>query len=272
MDTTAATVGLPTCQHDVVVPTFSVPNFGIPALGYCSSIATLGCESGTAGLKGKGKLWDGNGSTAALDKVSKQADTSDGTCDPGGACTTAGVGSNTLGKIITTRTAQSTSGVRSAIDVKVHSTTWLDSACTPTLLLDCCPGSTYNPVDGDLSITQFDFILSPTTGSAIGAFVDMNADSCKRAGAGFDTAAPGPDGPKSLQGSAAAGPCCTVGQPTTVVSVGTAFSGGAPLYDLGFKSTTPNTVSACGAPAGGNCVLTTDPCLGSPSGAFLGVE
>lgn len=111
----------------------------------------------------------------------------------------------------------------------------------------------------------------PTTGNATGAFVDLNADTCKRAGAGFDTAAPGQDGPKTLTGTAASGPCCSIGQATTVVSVGIAFSGGAPLYDLGFKSTIPNTVSACGSPVGGNCTLTTNTCLGSPSGAFLEV-
>ena len=270
MDTTAATVGLPTCEHDVHVPSFFAPSFGIPALNFCSQVVATGCEAGTG--VGKGKLWDGAGSTAANDRVSKEGDTSDGACDTtynGSNCTTGGVGSNTLGQIITTRSAQSTTGVRSAIDVPVHSITWADSACSPATTLGCCTGSNYNPAEGDLVITEFDFILSPTTGSAIGAFVDLNADTCKRAGAGFDNAAPGADGPKSLQGTPASGPCCQVGQSNTVVSVGIAFSGGAPLYDLGFKSTIPNTVSACAAPAGGSCTLTTDTCLGSASGAFL---
>jgi hypothetical protein len=52
-----------------------------------------------------------------------------------------------------------------------------------------------------------------------------------------------------------------VGQPTTVVSVGVGFSGGAPLYDLGFKSTIPNTVQSCGSIGSDTCVVTTDPCL-----------
>ena len=59
----------------------------------------------------------------------------------------------------------------------------------------------------------------------------------------------------------AAGPCCVVGQATTVVSVGVGFSGGAPLFDLGFKSTIPNTVSECGTVGSESCVVTTDPCL-----------
>jgi hypothetical protein len=85
--------------------------------------------------------------------------------------------------------------------------------------------STYHPADGDLLITQFDFILSPTTGTARGAFVDLNGDGCRRAGAGFDAAPPGADGPKTL---------------------------------------------ACGSPGGASCTVTSDPCQGSPSGAFLG--
>src|SRR5262249_39523809 len=40
---------MPNCQHNVVVPAggFSVPNFDIPALNYCSSVIDLHCESGT---------------------------------------------------------------------------------------------------------------------------------------------------------------------------------------------------------------------------------
>ena len=134
--------------------------------------------------------------------------------------------------------------------------------CSPLTSPGCCPGSDYNPADGDLLITEFDFILSPTTDVASSAFVDKNGDGCKRSGSGFDTAAPGPDGPKSLTGTPATGPCCAVGQPTTVVSVGVGFSGGGPLYDLGFKSTIPNTVSACGAYSSASPCTdpTTDPC------------
>jgi hypothetical protein len=47
---------------------------------------------------------------------------------------------------------------------------------------------------------------------------------CKRAGSG-------PDGPITLTGSLAPGPCCTVGQPTTVVAAGIAFTGAAPGDD-----------------------------------------
>jgi hypothetical protein len=299
MDTTAPVIGLPDCKHDVIIPAggFVVPNFDITALNYCSSVTVNGCESG--GADGKGALWDGGGTAGlAMTGVRKDGDTSDGICDatftpgtcvggsnngnpcavagdcPGGTCTgsnctVAGVGSNTLGRIQTTRSLSPGGGVRSAVDVPVHSLTWSDSACSPQLTPGCCTASNYNPADGDLPVTEFDFILSPTTGSATGAFTDLNADGCRLAGAGFDNAPPGNAGPKTLTGTPAAGPCCTVGQATTVVSVGTAFSGGGPLYDLGFKSTIPNTVASCGVPVGGSCTITTDPCLGSPNGAFL---
>src|SRR5262249_36127124 len=72
MDTTAATIGLPTCQHDVHVPTFTVPNFDIPALNYCSSVTALGCESGTG--VGKGKLWAAAGGSPATVPTASQPD------------------------------------------------------------------------------------------------------------------------------------------------------------------------------------------------------
>jgi hypothetical protein len=264
LDTAAATGGA-ACAHDVVVPGggFSVPNFDIAALNYCSSVTANGCESGTG--DGAGRLWDGHGTAgAALTNVSKSADTSDGVCNPAGQpCNTSagGAGANTLGDIDSTVTAAPGGGVRSLVDIPVHSLTWSDSTCSPAVTPGCCVSATFDPADGDLTITEFDFVLSPTTNAATGVFADKNGDGCFRAGSGFDNAAPGANGPKTLTGSPAAGPCCTIGQPTTVVSVGEAFSGAAPLFDLGFKSTIPNTVSACGAPGGATCTVTTDPCL-----------
>ena len=261
MDTSAAG-GAPACQHDVVVPAdgFSVPNFDIPALNYCSSVTPLGCEVGTG--DGAGQLWDGNGAAGmAMTNVTKTADTSDGVCNPAGqACSTAagGAGVNTQGDIDSAVQASASSGVRSLIDIPVHSLTWSDATCSPAIAPGCCPGSSYNPADGDLVITEFDFILSPTTDTAAASFADKNGDGCARAGAGF--ANPTPNS-ATLAGTPAAGPCCQVGQPTTVVSVGMGFSGGAPLYDLGFKSTIPNTVASCGPAVGGSCTVTTDACL-----------
>src|SRR5262249_41636156 len=114
---------MPNCQHNVVVPSggFSVPNFDIPALNYCSSVIDLHCESGTG--EGAGQLWDGHGAAgASLTNVTKVADTSDGVCDNtfnGSNCNTAGVGNNTLGDIDSTKTATpAATGVRSALDLR----------------------------------------------------------------------------------------------------------------------------------------------------------
>jgi hypothetical protein len=288
-----ASLGLPNCEHPVNVGAgnFSVPNFDLPALNYCSSVTPNVCDSGT-GL-GSGTLWDGNGAAGvALTNITATADTADGVCDttavvqgtctgganngnpcvvptdcPGGTCTgasgctTATAGGNTLGDIDRSATLSAGGGVRSVIDIPVHSLTWSDSLCSPAITPGCCPGSNYNPADGDLVITEFDFILRPTTGNGTGQFVDKNGNLCKRAGSGF--ANPTPDGPTSLSGTAAAGPCCVEGQLTTVVSVGIGFSGGAPLYDLGFASIIPNSVTDCAAFSSASPCNdpTTDPCL-----------
>src|SRR6185436_3844126 len=95
---------------------------------------------------------------------------------------------------------------------------------------DGCPDPDGNFDGGDLLVTQFEFILSPTTATANGAFVDKNMDSCSFAGAGLNNtkrcsndngkpctsngdcggANTCQNGP--LVGTPAAGPCCVVGQ------------------------------------------------------------
>jgi len=172
---------------------------------------------------------------------------------------------------VTTHSSGGTTGLRGVINIPVMSRTWADAVCSPAVTPGCCVTSTYGDdtvANGEMLVNELDFILSPTTDSATGAFVDLNADGCKRAGAGFPS--PLSDGPWTLVGSPAPGPCCTAGQAVTVVAVAPGFSGGPPLNDLGFLFTMPSTVASCTtASAGGSCVLTTDPCLGSPSGAFL---
>ena len=190
-----------------------------------------------------------------------------GSCVGASGCTTLGAGANTLGQLVTTRTASASGGLRTTVDIPGQMFVWADATCSPTVTPGCCASATYNPPDGDIEVFASNFILSPTTDVATGAFVDMNGDGCRRAGAGFRR--PLPDGPRSLTGSPLAGPCCTGGQGATLTAVGVVFSGNAPLYDFGFRLTIPVTVTSCGAPAAGSCVLTTDPCLGSPSGAFL---
>ena len=259
------------CKHDAVVPPggFNVPAFCIPALNYTSQVQYNGCQSGS-GI-GKGAVWDGH--TAAhggtvMSNVTKNADSSDGVCDPGsGIC--ANDDNNLLGKVVTTRSAGgSGTGVATRLDLPAHSRTWQDAAG--------CPGNgIYNPGEGDVLITEFDFILSPTTGVATGAWVDMNANGCALPGGSSGFGAPsaqcaaGAAGPCTATGAEAAGPCCTVGQSTTTATVGEAFSNSFPLYDLGFINVIPSTITACGVPGSDTCVLTTDPCLGSASGAFV---
>jgi hypothetical protein len=176
---------------------------------------------------------------------------------------------NFLGDIDTTRSAGGDgTKVVTRLDLPAHSITWQDAAG--------CPGNgIYNPGEGDSLVTEFDFILSPTTGLATGAFVDKNADGCAlpAGSAGFGAPSPqcaaGAAGPCTASGSEAAGPCCTVGQPTTVATAGMAFSNSFPLYDLGFINVIPSSVTACGTPGTDTCTLPNDPCLGSTSGAFV---
>ncbi len=119
----------------------------------------------------------------------------------------------------------------------------------------CNTGFDPNTAPVDLAITTFDFVLRPSSGVATAEWANQNADTCFFSGSG-------PAGPTSLTGSPAAGPGCTVGQATTVVSVGTAPSGGPPLFDLTFSSTIPTQITACGAFVPGSCTLTTNPCDG----------
>lgn len=282
----AAAGSFPTCKHDVIIPPggFLVPVFCIPALGFTSQVSYTGCESGSG--DGKGRLWDGAAACADAD-VAKVGDTSDGVCNPPGQpCITApgGAGNNSLGDIDTTRgnTVCDGAGVQLQIDLPANSLTWLDADG------DCPDLDGAYDAGTDSLITQFDFILSPTTAAATAAYVEKNGDACTRAGAGpnankvcsNDNQKPcGGDsdcpiggtcvvGP--LHGSPALGPCCVVGQTNKIAAAGIAFTGGAPLFDILFQSSIPNRVVSCGPwPGPGSCTLTTDPCLGSPSGAFV---
>jgi hypothetical protein len=266
------------CRHPSTVSTFSVPPFCIVGLGFTSDVFPTGCALGTA--LGNGSVWDET-ATNPTPNIFRHGDTSDGVCNPGGQlCTTAPgqAGANTLGDIDATRgsgPAAPTGRVHTQIDIPVRSLTWSDGDGSPD-----CPDEdgVYNSGQ-DNTITDFNFILSPTTGQTRAQYVDKNMDSCSFAGGGpastricsNDSSKPcsfavdcgaGPTcngGP--LQGSAPLGPCCVVGQATTVVATGNAFSGAGPLFDLIFMNSSPTTISACN-PLGPlqTCTLTTDPC------------
>jgi len=366
------------CKHDAIVPPggFTVPNFFIAGLNYCSAVTPTHCESG--GADGNGTLWDGHAPPqTVLADVEHSGDTSDGTCDTatncstlpgtctedaswgcsvtspdcsaprrcsadhsftGRACTTAtgcrtcnagsrvgehctvdnntnlsngcpgatcpgccvsvqtcdtlaskgtcdtsqpGAGTNTTGRIVTTRSGPGVPGVNVVLGIPVESLTWSEAAqrfchlsgepCpTPTPVPDPCTEA--NPADfcdqtaacatgfdesaGDIFVTGFTFILTPTSGVATARFADQNANGCFRSGSG-------PNGPVTLSGRPAPGPCCEVGQATTVAAAGVAFTGGGPLFDILFSSTIPTQVTSCDAyTPGGACTLTTDTCLG----------
>ncbi|HJQ82861.1 MAG TPA: hypothetical protein VKA21_02210 [Candidatus Binatia bacterium] len=244
-----------TCKHNGIVPPggFSVPTFCIPALGFSSDVMPTGCESG--GADGAAMVWDAAAPTPDPD-VNSIGDTSDpdgNNCATlGTGCVTAagGAGSDTRGNTNTTRggAPHATGSVHTQVDIPVHSITWVDGDPGDCPDLD----GVYDP-GTDTLITEFDFILSPTTGHTSATFTDLNADACAKAGNGPNS--------KSGDGIPATGPCCVVGQSTTVAATATAFTGGAPLYDITFKSVTPTTISSCGAPSSAaTCVVSTDAC------------
>ena len=251
-----------TCRHSVTIPAggFVVPAFCIPALQYTSELVATGCESGT-GI-GSGLLWDGHAAAHGgipTTNITKSADSADGVCDNvGGTC--ANRDTNLLGDVDkSAAVGGDATKIATSLDIPAHSRTWQDAAG--------CPGNgVYNAAEGDSLVTEFDFILSPTTGTATGLFADKNGDGCDlpAGSAGFGAASAqcsaGAKGPCSAVGLQAAGPCCTAGQATTVVTVGAAFSNSFPLFDLGFISAIPSTVQSCGAVGNDTCVVTTDPC------------
>jgi hypothetical protein len=240
------------CKHTGTVPQFNVPVFCIPALQFTSAVYPTGCAAGSD--LGTAVVWDAASSNPQPDVI-RVGDTSDpdsNSCGTlGTGCTTAAgaAGGDTAGNIDTTRSGNAngvTGAVHTQVDIPVHSITWVAADAS-------CPDgdATFN-AGTDTPVTDFFFILSPTTGHTSATYTDLNADGCKRAGNGPDS--------KVADGTPATGPCCTVGQATTVSATGIAFTGGAPLYDITFKSITPTTISACNASSVGTCTLTNDAC------------
>jgi hypothetical protein len=278
------------CRHPAIVPGggFDVPTFCIQGLGYTSDVFPLGCAEGTA--LGNGGVWDAASQCADAD-IFRQGDTSDGTCNlPGQPCNscfgaepgrpectgTPGAAANTLGDIDATRGDGSCDppGVHTQLDIPVRSLTWSDNDGTPD-----CPDED-GVFDGmDQIITDFNFILSPTTAQTRAEFVDKNGDGCSFAGGGpastrvcsndpslpcafaNDCVGEATCGAGTLAGVPATGPCCTVGQTSLVVATGNAFSGAGPLFDLIFMNRSPTIIQACEPPGAlESCTLTTDAC------------
>jgi hypothetical protein len=263
---------------------FSVTPFCIPALGFTSEITATGCESGTA--DGQGTGWAA-GAPCPDPEVLKVGDTSAPACGTlGTGCNTSagGAGGDFYGDIDTTRGGTfpgdagpctvSAAGVHVQLDIPVDLKVWNDFDGN-------CPDDdlTYSP-GTDTLVSQFGFILSPTTDQAYADFVDKNGDACSFAGNGpdhtkhcsADSTRPCANNAQcsgagtcvdgAVLGLPAAGPGCVVGQSITLVAAGLGFTGSASLYDLAYAIKIPNTITACGSPVGSDtCTLNTNACL-----------
>lgn len=253
------------CRHDAVVPAggFFMPPACMPALSYTFQAVATGCSTGTGTGLGRGVVWDGNSGTnggVPQANVTKAADSSDGNCDNTGApCVDRD--QNTLGHVGTTwDTGGDGNQASTRLDLPTRFRIWQDSSG--------CPGDgIYNPADGDVIISEFDAIVSPTTATATAQFADENANGCALPGGSMGFGSPsvecgaGSAGPCSAVGAEARGPCCVVGQTQTLASVGISFTNSFPFYDLGFISSSPNTVMSCGSPGADACDITSDACV-----------
>jgi len=236
-------------QPGFIVPTFFVNILG----GLCSRVDQISCGIGVVNTS--------NPQTGD-NEVTKNADTSDPGADCcynghpdseclGGtnlnddpaplACTPSQAGNDYKGKIVSTigNGSPDAPGIHYRLTTPELSTTWTDSQSPSGT---CANGSTYD--DGELLVSQLVLQAQPTTAGATGAFVDMNGDGCKRAGAGFIAStnaatdgpitvgpSPGPLRPQSYDGT----------QGAVSGAVSEVFSGpNSPIRDIGFVAITPN--------------------------------
>ena len=236
-------------QPGFIVPTFFVNILG----GLCSRVDQIGCGTGVVNTSSP---------QTGDNEVTKNADTSDPGADCcynghpdseclGGtnlnddpaplACTPSQAGNDYKGKIVSTigNGSPDAPGIHYRLTTPELSTTWTDSQSPSGT---CANGSTYD--DGELLVSQLVLQAQPTTAGATGAFVDMNGDGCKRAGAGFIAStnaatdgpitvgpSPGPLRPQSYDGT----------QGAVSGAVSEVFSGpNSPIRDIGFVAITPN--------------------------------
>jgi len=238
-------------QPGFIVPTFFVNILG----GLCSRVDQISCGIGVVNTS--------NPQTGD-NEVTKNADTSDPGADCcynghpdseclGGtnlnddpaplACTPAQAGNDYKGKIVSTigNGSPDAPGIHYRLTTPELSTTWSDSP-DQSPPGTCVNGATYD--NGELLVSQLILQAQPTTAGATGAFVDMNGDGCKRAGAGFIAStnpatdgpitvgpSPGPLRPQSYDGT----------QGAVSGAVSEVFSGpNSPIRDIGFVAITPN--------------------------------
>ena len=239
-------------QPGFIVPTFNVNILG----GLCSRVDQLDCGLGVVNTSNP-QTGDNN--------VIKNADTSDPGADccyngqpasecVGGVnlgddpapltCSPTGAGNDYKGKIVRTigNGSADAPGVHFRLNTPELSTTWMDSN-------NPCPdGSTFDDSEKLGLVSQLIIKAEPTSAGASGAFVDMNGDSCKRAGAGFTTSSRlDTDGPITVPGatdSPIAGPARPQSydgtQGAVTVTVSEVLSGpNSPIRDIGYVAITP---------------------------------
>ncbi len=251
--------GDPNCMHDVVVPYpggFSVPVFCVPALGYTISMTQVSC--------GVGEIDSDGGADFT---VQEKGDTSyiSGACSAGQSCSTFADSSGEIDVTVGDGTADtcSTGGTGNAVvSIPVNSVTWLSE--------NGCPDFDGDPNGfDDTIITQFPQTLDLTTDRATAQFADNDSNGCSLKGVG-------PAGPYTTNqlcfGFGNPYSCCTGTSTGTctgngsvgkcidfnsmmmnVAGGGTVFSSAAPLHDLLFDVTLPNSMSAAGPPLGATC-------------------
>ena len=230
-------------------PGFVLPALLIPGFNFCTRVSQNDCGFGVV---------NGSNPQAGDNEVKKEADTSDpgpdcqyGTLDdmpsPGKPCdnSAGGQGSDTAGRIKVSKGNGSadTSGIHFRMLTPGLSTTWSDTQ-------GCGPDATFDA--GEALINQLNLAAEPTSAGATGAFVDLNGDTCKRVGFGFNVSVNNNDPLRN-------GPY-TVGPPTVIpmpygggsfrtVAIGEVFSQ-APLFDIGFVAITPTAAPTFQGPAG----------------------
>ena len=241
-------------QPGFIVPTFFVNILG----GLCSRVDQIDC--------GLGVINTSNPQTGD-NEVTKRADTSDpgpdciyGTADDPAPklCTPTGEGNDYNGKIVRVlgNGSPDAAGIQYRLTTPELSTTWTDGQSPSGT---CAAGSTYD--DGELLVSQIILKAEPSTAGAAGQFVDMNGDSCKRAGSGFIAPTNAEtDGPITVPG-APTGPARP--QPyngssgSVAAAVSEVFSGpNSPIRDIGFVAITPNTAIVVAPATSCSCTVT----------------
>lgn len=126
------------------------------------------------------------------------------------------------------------------VSIPVFTRIWSDQSGGNAL--PPCPGNGVYDEGIDAVIVQFPQTLDLTTDASNASWVDLDGDGCDIAGSG----------PKA--GLSGAGACInlTTGAVSTAAT-GTIGSSGAPLYDITFLSTLPNTITGPEPSGGATC-------------------